>query len=33
MADTRTTHLNLIKQDANTAPDIAKDHYNTETLD
>ena len=33
MADTRTTHLNLIKQDANYMPDYAKDHTNLDKLD
>lgn len=33
MADTSTTHLNLIKQDANAAPDIDKEHSNLDTLD
>lgn len=33
MADTRTTYLDLIKQDANAAPDILKDHYNLDKLD
>ena len=33
MADTRTTHLDLIKQDPNSAPDIEKDHSNLNKLD
>lgn len=33
MADTRTTHLNLIKQDPDSQPDVLKDHSNMETLD
>ena len=33
MADTSTTHLNLIKQDPNSAPDIDKEHTNLEILD
>ena len=33
MADTRTTHLNLIKQDPNAVPDYLDDHSNLETLD
>lgn len=33
MADTSTTHLNLIKQDPNAAPDIDKEHSNLDTLD
>ena len=33
LADTRTTHLNLIKQDASAAPDYEKDHENLDSLD
>ena len=33
MADTKTTHLNLIKQDPDTLPDYAKDQENLDTLD
>lgn len=33
MADTHTTHLNLIKQDGNAIPDYTKDHTNLNTLD
>ena len=33
MADTQTTHLNLIKQDGNAVPDYEKDHTNLDTLD
>ena len=33
MADSKTTHLELIKQDPNKAPDIAKEHSNLDKLD
>lgn len=33
MADTSTTHLELIKQDPNAAPDVAKTNTNMDTLD
>ena len=33
MADTSTTHLNLIKQDPNTAPDIEKTNANLDEID
>lgn len=33
MADTSTTHLELIKQDPNAAPDVAKTNTNLDTLD
>ena len=33
MADTYTTHLNLIEQDPNSRPDIEKENTNLETLD
>ena len=33
MADTYTEHLHLIKQDPDTAPDIAEEHNNMEILD
>lgn len=33
MADTNTTHLNLIKQDENSAPDVAKDNSNWDAID
>lgn len=33
MADTKTTHLELTKQDLNAPPDGAKDHVNWDTLD
>lgn len=33
MADTKTTHLNLIKQDADSIPDYNKDHTNLDKLD
>ena len=33
MADTSTTHLNLIKQDVNAAPDQSKENDNLDTLD
>lgn len=33
MADTKTTHLKLVKQDAAAVPDYEKDHSNLDTLD
>ena len=33
MADTSTTHLNLVKQDPDSAPDVAKDNSNWDSLD
>jgi len=33
MADSSTTHLNLIKQDVNAAPDFSKENDNLDTLD